>query len=125
MRLIRAEGRWWWTGQEWQPMPQAVEAETAAPATAGEQRLESSEPPPAAAPQNGNPRFMPGRYVRARAEPPGRGVARRLYQLTGGPINLRPSAAERPPARLLHIPRTPALHPPPHHALPPAPGRSG
>ncbi len=125
MRLISADGRWWWNGHEWQPMPQAVEAETAAPATAGEQRLESSEPPPAAAPQNGNPRFMPGRYVRSRAEPPGRGVARRLYQLSGGRINLGPSAAEVRHARLLDMARTPAVDPPVHIAVASAKGGVG
>src|SRR5260370_41838997 len=125
MRLISADGRWWWNGHGGQPMPRAVEAEPAAPATAGEQRLESSEPPPAAAPQNGNPRFMPGRYVRSRAEPPGRGVARRLYQLSGGRINLGPSAAEVRHARLLDMARTPAVDPPVHIAVASAKGRVG
>ncbi len=125
MRLISADGRWWWNGHEWQPMPQAVEAETAAPATAREERPEPSEPPPAAAPQDGNPRFMPGRYVRSRAEPPGRGVARRLYQLSGGRINLGPSAAEVRHARLLDMARTPAVDPPVHIAVASAKGGVG
>src|SRR5260370_20376705 len=121
MRLISADGRWWWNGHGGQPMPRAVEDETAAPATAGKQRLESSGPPPAAALQNGNPRFMPGRYVRSRAEPPGRGVARRLYQLSGGRIILGPSAAEVRHARLLDMARTPAVDPP--RPIPRAPGQ--
>jgi putative peptide zinc metalloprotease protein len=125
MRLISADGRWWWNGHEWQPMPQAVEAETGAPATAREERPELSEPPPAAAPQNGNPRFMPGRYVRSRAEPPGRGMARRLYQLSGGRINLGPSAAEVRHARLLDMARTPAVDPPVHIAVASAKGGVG
>jgi putative peptide zinc metalloprotease protein len=125
MRLISADGRWWWNGHEWQPMPQAVEADTAAPATAGEERPVPSEPPPVAAPQNGNPRFMPGRYVRSRAEPPGRGVARRLYQLSGGRINLGPSAAEVRHARLLDMARTPAVDPPVHIAVASAKGGVG
>jgi putative peptide zinc metalloprotease protein len=106
-------------------MPQAVEAETGAPATAGEERPELSEPPPAAAPQNGNPRFMPGRYVRSRAEPPGRGMARTLYQLSGGRINLGPSAAEVRHARLLDMARTPAVDPPVHIAVASAKGGVG
>jgi putative peptide zinc metalloprotease protein len=125
MRLISADGRWWWNGHEWQPMPQAVEADTAAPATAGEERPVPSELPPVAAPQNGNPRFMPGRYVRSRAEPPGRGVARRLYQLSGGRINLGPSAAEVRHARLLDMARTPAVDPPVHIAVASAKGGVG
>ena len=125
MRLISADGRWWWNGHEWQPMPQAVETESGAPAAAGEDRSEPSEPPPAAAPQNGNPRFMPGRYVRSRAEPPGRGVARTLYQLSGGRINLGPSAAEVRHARLLDMARTPAVDPPVHIAVASAKGGVG
>lgn len=125
MRLISADGRWWWNGHEWQPMPQAVEAETAAPATVGDEAPEPSEPPPAAARQNGNPRFMPGRYVRSRAEPPGRGVARRLYQLSGGRINLGPSAAEVRHTRLLGMARTPAVDQPVHIAVASAKGGVG
>jgi putative peptide zinc metalloprotease protein len=126
MRLISADGRWWWNGHEWQPMPQAVEAETGAPATVGDERPEPSEPPPAAAaPQNGNPRFMPGRYVRSRAEPPGRGVTRLLYQLSGGRINLGPSAAEVRHTRLLDMARTPAVDPPVHIAVASAKGGVG
>lgn len=128
MRLISADGRWWWNGHEWQPMPQAVEADPGAPATAASDRPERSErlePPPAPAAQNGNPKFMPGRYVRSRTEPPGRGVARRLYQLSGGRINLGPSAAEVRHSRLLDMARTPAVDPPVHIAVASAKGGVG
>lgn len=128
MRLISADGRWWWNGHEWQPMPQPVEADPGAPATAASdrpERPERLEPPPAPAAQNGNPKFMPGRYVRSRTEPPGRGVARRLYQLSGGRINLGPSAAEVRHSRLLDMARTPAVDPPVHIAVASAKGGVG
>jgi putative peptide zinc metalloprotease protein len=126
MRLISADGRWWWNGREWQPLPQAVEADARTEATAELEQTSTAEqqaPPPA--PPNGNARFMPGRYVRSRTEPPGRGVARTLYQLSGGRINLGPSPAELRHGRLLDMARTPAVDPPVHIAVASAKGGVG
>ncbi len=68
---------------------------------------------------------MPGRYARPRTEAPGGGIGRRLYELSGGRINLGPSADELRHARLLDMARTPAVDPPAHIAVASAKGGVG
>src|SRR5260370_38982460 len=89
MRLISADGRWWWNGREWQPLPKAVDAE-GAEGSSGATAVASEAPPddrPEAtpAPADGTPKFMPGQYVKSRTEVPDTGIARRLDDLTAGP----------------------------------------
>jgi len=126
MRLISADGRWWWNGREWQPLPKAVDAEgsqgSAAVASEGAPE-QGPEGPPAEA--DGTPRFMPGQYVKTRTEIPGSGISRRLYDLSGGRINLGPSAAELRHLRLLNMARTPVVDPPVHLAVASAKGGVG
>lgn len=124
MRLISADGRWWWNGRTWQPLSQAVGEEGV------EQLVATTEsappaPPAATADVNGSPRFMPGQYVRSAGEVPVTGVARKLYDLSGGRINLGPSAAQRRHARLLDVARTPVINPPMHIAVASAKGGVG
>jgi hypothetical protein len=83
MRLISADGRWWWNAREWKPLPKAVDVEAGEDAPADAEHPAPAEPPPVA-PDNGNRRFMPGRYVKSRTEVPGTGIACRLYELSGG-----------------------------------------
>src|ERR1700693_1252786 len=128
MRLISADGRWWWDGHAWKPLPPPGGAETAGSAEVAEQPEQPPPPPevdriiPAA---DGAPRFMPGRYVKPGAPAPGRGIARRLYQLSGGRITLGPSATEIRHTRLLDEARTPAIDPPAHIAVASAKGGVG
>ena len=68
---------------------------------------------------------MPGRYVKATNAAPGTGIARRLYDLSGGRINLGPSPAEVRHARFLDEARTPAIDPPAHIAVASAKGGVG
>ena len=133
MRLISADGKWWWNGRAWQPLPEAVQESPADPAVTTAQAVASvlSEPPaaepPMAAPPapNGAPRFMPGQYVRPPHVAPRTGFAGRLYDLSGGRINLGPSTAERRHTRLLDAARTPVLDPPAHIAVASAKGGVG
>ncbi len=124
MRLISADGRWWWNGREWKPLPKAVDDESGADAPADVEHPAPAEPPQVA-PDNGNRRFMPGRYVKSRNEVPGSGIARRLYDLSGGRINLGPSTAELHHSQLLDMARTPAVDPPAHIAVASAKGGVG
>src|ERR1700687_1642264 len=124
MRLISADGRWWWNGREWKPLPKAVNDESGADALSDVEHPAPAEPPEAV-PDDGNRRFMPGRYVKSRSEVPGTGIARRLYDLSGGRINLGPSTAELRHARLLDEARTPAIDPPAHIAVASAKGGVG
>lgn len=124
MRLISADGKWWWNGQSWQPLPESVKAETAA----GDDVAVAEPPPPPVveeAPANGTPVFMPGRYDRSAVVVPARGFAGRLYQLSGGRINLGPSAAEQRHLNYLEAARTPAVEPPLHISVASAKGGVG
>ena len=129
MRLISADGRWWWNGREWKPLPKAVDDEAGADAPGADAPGDVEHPAPAEPPQvvpdNGNRRFMPGRYVKSRNEVPGSGIARRLYDLSGGRINLGPSTAELHHSQLLDMARTPAVDPPAHIAVASAKGGVG
>jgi putative peptide zinc metalloprotease protein len=68
---------------------------------------------------------MPGRYARTPTAAPGTGIARRLYEMSGGRINFGPSAEELHHARLLDMARTPAVDPPAHIAVASAKGGVG
>jgi putative peptide zinc metalloprotease protein len=68
---------------------------------------------------------MPGRYVKTETTAPGTGVARMLYTLTGGRINLGPSPGELRRSRLLDEARTPAIDPPVRIAVASAKGGVG
>src|SRR3981081_512136 len=126
MRLTSADGRWGWNGHSWQPI-----AQTAEPQPSGDSAPDAAPPPPspevqgAVATPDGAPRFMPGRYVKAASAAPGTGIARRLYDLSGGRINRGPSRAEVRHARLLDEARTPAIDPPAHIAVASAKGGVG
>ncbi len=126
MRLTSADGKWWWNGHAWQPLPQPGEAAVSVDAGADSAPPSpASEPAAVVPPAAEGPRFMPGRYVKSNVSAPGHGVARRLYDLSGGRINLGPSQAELRHARLLDEARTPALDPPVHIAVASAKGGVG
>src|SRR5712691_9557966 len=129
MRLISADGRWWWNGREWQPLPKAVDAVAAeeSPESTAVASEAAPDVRPEAAPAvaDGTPKFMPGQYVKSRTEVPDTGIARRLYDLSGGRINLGPNPAELRHLRLLHMARTPVSDPPVHLAVASAKGGVG
>ena len=129
MRLISADGRGWWNGREWQPLPKAVDAEGSegSPGSTAvvSEAAPDDRPEAAPAPADGTPKFMPGQYVKSRTEVPDTGIARRLYDLSGGRINLGPSAAELRHLRLLDMARTPVSDPPVHLAVASAKGGVG
>ncbi len=131
MRLISADGKWWWNGQAWQPLPEAVATETAGGEAARTDSAVAGPPPlPEAAETqapaiNGSPAFMPGRYDKSAVVVPARGVTGRLYQLSRGRINLGPSAAEQRLMNYLEAARTPAVNPPLHIAVASAKGGVG
>jgi putative peptide zinc metalloprotease protein len=133
MRLISADGRWWWNGQAWQPLPEAVASSTGdGGSPAASEATPPHEPPAATVPErqagsarDGPPGFMPGRYDKSAVLVPGRGIAGRLYNLSGGRINLGPSAAELRHMRLLEAARTPSVNPPLHIAVASAKGGVG
>jgi putative peptide zinc metalloprotease protein len=126
MRLISADGRWWWNGREWQPLPKSVDVEdSTVPATVAADAAPDNPPEGAPGPGDGAPRFMPNQYVKTRNEVPSTGMARRLYDLSGGRINLGPSAGELRHLRLLNMARTPVVDPPVHVAVASAKGGVG
>src|SRR5216684_4507532 len=126
MRLTSADGRWWWNGHSWQPIALTAEAQPSGDSAAGATPAPPSpEVQGAVATPDGAPRFMPGRYVKATNAAPGTGIARRLYDLSGGRINLGPSPAEVRHARFLDEARTPAIDPPAHIAVASAKGGVG
>lgn len=123
MRLISADGKWWWDGQSWQPLPESVKEDAA-----GDDVAVAEPPPPPAVEQaaaNGTPAFMPGRYDRSVVVVPNKGWAGRLYQLSRGRINVGPSAAEQRHLNYLESARTPAVNPPLHIAVASAKGGVG
>ena len=123
MRLISADGKWWWNGQSWEPLPEAVTEETAGAEAMVTESVPPSEPP--VAPANGTPVFMPGRYDKSAAPVPARGAAGRLYQLSRGRINLGPGTAEQRHLNFLEAARTPTVNPPLHIAVASAKGGVG
>jgi putative peptide zinc metalloprotease protein len=130
VRLISADGKWWWNGQSWQPLPEAVTEETAVEnAATGEVAVEAAPPPPpepvAESPANGTPAFMPGRYDKSSVIAPARGFKGSIYRVSGGRINLGLSAAEQRHLNYLEMARTPAVNPPLHIAVASAKGGVG
>src|SRR5712692_7484686 len=45
MRLISADGRWWWKRREWKPLPKAMDDESGADAPADVEHPAPAEPP--------------------------------------------------------------------------------
>ena len=126
MRLISADGRWWWNGRAWQPLPQPVDADPSAdPAAVAAPPVPAAELRGEIATSDGAPRFMPGQYVKTGIPAPNTGLAHRLYKLSGGRINLGPSPAELRHVRLIDEARTPAIDPPVHIAVASAKGGVG
>src|SRR5260370_13599563 len=126
MRLTSADGKWWWNGHAWQPLPQPAEAGVSVDAGPYSAPPSPASEPGAVVPPAAEGRgFRPGRSVKSSGPAPGHGVARRLYDLSGGRINLGPSQAELRHARLLDEARTPALDPPVHIAVASAKGGVG
>src|SRR6266849_3456082 len=64
MRLISADGRWWWKRREWKPLPKAMDDESGADAPADIEHPAPAEPFEVVK-DNGNRRFMPGHYPTA------------------------------------------------------------
>lgn len=126
MRLISADGRWWWNGRAWQPLPQAVVDDP----TSDSPEIATAPAPPkeleaAASAADGVRRFMPGRYVKADVGVPTTGIASRVYKATGGRINVGPSKSELRHVRMLDVARTPVVDPPAHIAVASAKGGVG
>ena len=123
MRLISADGKWWWNGQSWQPLSETADHSEGATETA----LAEPQPlpPPAAERRAEAPAFVPRRYDKSAAAAPARGARGRLYQLSGGRINLGPGTAERRQLAHLDMARTPASNPPLHVAVASAKGGVG
>ena len=126
MRLISADGRWWWNGRAWQPLPQAVVDDP----NSGSAEVATTPPPPeefaaAVSAADGARRFMPGRYVKPDLGVPTTGIASQVYKLSGGRVNVGPSKSELRHVRLLDVSRTPVVDPPAHIAVASAKGGVG
>jgi MinD-like ATPase involved in chromosome partitioning or flagellar assembly len=101
--LVSEDGRWWWDGTQWRPMP--------APGVANANA--NGMPRPGAAAQELDEAFRAESFLRhpAAAAPP-RGARKLLFQLSRGAINVGPSSRQQHEHQLLELARTPVKDPP-------------
>lgn len=108
--VLSEDGRWWWDGSHWQPVPAPVPTPGApiggpAASNSGDSGLTSTEAHGEA--------FQAETFLRRPAAARGaRGARRMLYRLSRGAINLGPTVREQRDQQLLTLARNPVEAPP-------------